>query len=134
MGAWSQEKIWKHDKGFPNILLAIPIRCRDLNRQEITKDTQLIDVIKTLFPDLKGLTSEDFHTIRKQTLLLLDGIDEFKDIESIKNTDVQPHIRLIKNDVLDPSNGVKPFPHTALLLDVPKFVERFTSYCLQNSQ
>ena len=75
----------------------------------IRDSTQLIDVIKTLFPDLKGLTSEDFRTIRKQTLLLLDGIDEFKDIESIKNTDVKPHVKLIKNDILDPNKAISAY-------------------------
>jgi len=102
MGAWSQGEIWNNA---PNILLAISLRCRDLNIFCIKEDTELIKIIKKFNSDLEELSADDFKLILNRTLLILDGVDEFKDIETIRDDNVAPHVKLIK-DALNPNTTI----------------------------
>ena len=99
VGGCTRGKIWKEFGRFSSSLIVIPVRCRDLNTLRIDETTDMFEVICKLHPDLSSLKKTDFQEIRQRTVLLLDGIDELIDVESVisRNNDIKPTAKLLRD-------------------------------------
>jgi Predicted NTPase (NACHT family) len=101
IGGWLREEIWNHFGNFSSSLIVIPVRCRDLNNKKIDEETDILDIICDLHPNLAKLEKTDFQEIGGRTVLLLDGIDELIDVESIASNNIKPTAKLLKDILIN---------------------------------
>jgi len=97
IGSWSNGEVWNRFGEFASPLVVIPVRCRDLNNENIKEDTEILDIIRKLHPDLAAMENTDFQQIRKRIVFLLDGIDELIDVKSITEENIKPTAKLLKD-------------------------------------
>lgn len=89
----------------PYIGVLVPISCRQLNNITIVDNMDLLDVITKLHPSLSFLTNEMIEEMNDQVMMVIDGIDELLEVDTIQETHKHPHARLLY-EIINPKSSL----------------------------
>ena len=120
---WKNGRLWNGKGDDPKIHIILPILCRELNNLKLETVTSPEQVLRQIFPDLPDF--KDLKSWKANVLVIIDGIDELRNIDSIDRGINIPLLNLLRS-LLHPAVMVD---WKCMAVGRPNAIHILKSYC-----